>query len=283
MTAERGFGGLTVLTLESRRAAEQATLIARFGGAPLVAPALREVPLESQTDALAFAEALIAGRIDAVVLLTGVGTRVLVNAVSERLPRERFLEALRRTRVVARGPKPLAVLRELQVPVWVAAAEPNTWREILIAIDGKRDEFHLAGAHVAVQEYGVSNPDLLHALRERGAIVTAVPIYQWALPDDTEPLEQAVAAICRGDVHVVLLTSGVQLAHLFQVAERQTQAAVLRDALQRVVIASVGPTTSEEIRRRGLEPDVEASHPKMGMLVTEAAAHSAGILARKRR
>jgi uroporphyrinogen-III synthase len=41
-----------------------------------------------------------------------------------------------------------------------------------------------------------------------------------------------------------------------------------------MVVASIGPTTSDELRRRGVPPDLEASRPKMGVLVTEAAAQA---------
>ena len=122
------FHGLRVLTLESRRATELATLITTYGGQPLVAPALREVPLESNTEALAFADALTRGDLDVVIFLTGVGARALVAVVEPRYPRDVFAAALARTKVVVRGPKPLAVVRELQVPVWVTVPEPNTWR-----------------------------------------------------------------------------------------------------------------------------------------------------------
>src|SRR5262245_9915464 len=44
-----GFAGLRVLALESRRASEIEELIATYGGKPVVAPALREVPLDSNT------------------------------------------------------------------------------------------------------------------------------------------------------------------------------------------------------------------------------------------
>ena len=53
------FNGLRVLSLESCRATELASLITTFGGRPLVAPALREVPLESNTALFEFAAALI--------------------------------------------------------------------------------------------------------------------------------------------------------------------------------------------------------------------------------
>jgi uroporphyrinogen-III synthase len=277
------FEGLSVLTLESRRSAEQATLIQRFGGTPLVAPSMREVPLSTQGEAIAFVHKLVDGQFDCVVLLTGVGTRALAAVAAEQGVRDAFVAALGHVRVVARGPKPLTVLRELNVPVWLTAPEPNTWREVISAIDAASQSFSIRRARVAVQEYGVSNPNLLEALRDRGAVVTTVPIYEWALPEDVGPLRLAVNAVLAGGVQVLVLTSGVQLAHLWQVAKEMGQEERLRDALARVVIASIGPTTTEEIRRRGLAPDLEASHPKMGVLITETAVRAREIFEQKAR
>src|SRR6266568_712839 len=172
------FDGLRVLALESRRALEVASVISTYGGTPIVAPALREVPLESNAEALAFAAALLRGELDIVIFLTGVGTRALVSAVEQVCSREDFVSALARTSVVARGPKPLAVLREMQVPVWIAVPEPNTWREVLGAMDARAGERPLRGARVAVQEYGVSSVELLEGLEARGAEVSRVPVYR---------------------------------------------------------------------------------------------------------
>ena len=259
-----------------------ATLVATFGGQPTIAPALREVPLESNTQALRFAAALVDGEFDLTIFLTGVGTRALVSAVDASYPRETLAAALGRTRVVARGPKPVAVLRELGVPIWALAPEPNTWREVIAAIEAKADEYGLAGARVAVRSTGVANLDLLEGLRTRGAVVTSVPVYRWALPDDLRPLEDAVAAIARGDVDVMLFTTGVQVVHLWQVVQRMGLEEDVRRGLARAVIASIGPTTSEELRHHGLSPDIEASHSKIGFLVREAAENQARILAVKR-
>jgi len=205
--AQPTFQGLRVLVLESRRSREMAALVSTYGGRPVVAPALREVPLESNPEALAFADALIRGEFDIVILLTGVGTRALLDVVEQTRPRDAFVAALAKTKVVARGPKPLAVLRELQVQVWVAAPEPNTWREVLAALDAKVGEQSLRGQRVAVQEYGVSNPDLLQGLEARGARVTRVPVYRWALPEDLEPLRSAVTLVTRGEVDAAIFTS----------------------------------------------------------------------------
>jgi len=274
------FQGLTVLTLESRRGQEMSRLIETYGGKPLHAPAMREVPLSSNLEALKFVEALLEGKLDAVVFLTGVGARAISNLLEGVHPTEKFFEALRKVSVVARGPKPVAVLREWKVPVTLTAPEPNTWREVLQAIDDNK--LDLRDKHVAVQEYGVSNPELLEGLRERGVHVMPVPVYQWDLPEDKAPLRAAVNSIIARQIGVALFTTGVQVNHLFQIGEQVGKKQALKAGLENVVKASIGPTTSEVLRSYGLSIDLEASHPKMGLLVKEAAEQSQALLQRNR-
>jgi uroporphyrinogen-III synthase len=273
-----------VLILESRRSRELGLIVTAYGGQPVVAPSMREVPLESNAEAIAFADDLIAGEFDVVILLTGVGTRALLDVVQRTYgTRKKFIDALMQTIVVVRGPKPLAVMRELQVPVAVVAPEPNTWREVLAALDEKKSELSLDGLSVAVQEYGASNPDLLAGLEVRGARVTRVPIYQWALPEDLTPLQNAVRSIAAGDLDVALFTTGTQMVHLMKVAEMLQLQDAVRSSLQRMVVCSIGPTTSEELRRHTIHVDLEASHPKMGFLAREAAEQAGDLLDRKSR
>ena len=277
-----GFAGLRVLSLESRRAPEMAKLIATFGGNATVAPSMREVPIESNTDAQSFTRALLAGGFDLLILLTGVGTRALTRVAETVCSREEFICALRRLPVVARGPKPMAVLKELEVPVALAVPEPNTWRELLAALDGNPETLPIQGKRVAVQEYGASNPELLAGLSERGAQVTRVPVYEWALPEDTGPLRAAVTSIANGNVDVAVFTTSVQVVHLLKIAEEMHLAEKIRGAFGKILVGSIGPVTSEALREHDLPVDFEPSHPKMGFLVNELAQRSAELLQRKR-
>ncbi len=279
--AHASFDGLRVLSLESRRAKEVEKLIRTYGGEPFVVPAMREVPIESNHQALAFADDLIQGNFDLVIFFTGVGVRALLNIVETKHPREEFLQALRSVRIAARGPKPQAALKELKVPVTVTAAEPNTWHELMQGIDAEFGTT-LSNMRVAVQEYGASNPEFLSALTERCREVTKVPVYQWALPEDLRPLRECVLGISKGNVDVVLFMTAVQIIHLFQVAEIMNCQQELRTGLQSMVVISIGPTTSEELAHYGLTPDFEPSRPKMGFLVNEAAQYSGKVLRQKR-
>jgi uroporphyrinogen-III synthase len=274
------FAGLRVAAFESRMAEQMIQLIERYGGRPLVAPSMREVPLEENADVLRFGERLLAGEFDLVILLTGVGTRFMLKVLDSRWPREQTLAALGKTITVVRGPKPLAVLRENNLQPTISVPEPNTWRDLIKALDDLGRS--LKGMSVAVQEYGVPNVELLKALEARGAIVTRVPVYQWRLPEDTGPLTDAVHAVLRGEVDVVLFTNAVQVDHVLQMAERLGSVDRFRAALSRIVVSAVGPIVAERLRRYELPVDFEPSHPKMGIHVKETSARAAVILLRKR-
>ncbi len=256
--SQEGFSGLRVLTLESRRAQEMAKLIANAQGRPVIAPSMREVPIESNTHALEFVSRLLAGRLDMVIFLTGVGTRI------------------------ARGPKPAAVLREMEVPISLLVPEPNTWRELLRALDENPESLAVRDRRVAVQEYGVSNPELLAGLSERGASVTCVPVYKWMLPEDTGPLRAAITALILDEIDAAMFTSSAQVRHLLQVATEMGVRDNVLQAFARIVVASIGPMTSEELDQHGIAVDIEPTHPKMGFFVRETADRSAALLKEKR-
>ncbi|NYF78338.1 uroporphyrinogen-III synthase [Granulicella arctica] len=279
--AHASFNGLRVLSLESRRAKEVSKLIRTYGGDPFVVPSMREIPLESNTQALEFAGHLMAGKFDLVIFFTGVGVRALLDIVATRHSREDFLTSLRAVKIAARGPKPVAALRDVNVPITVTAAEPSTWHELMSAIDAEFGD-SLSEFHVAVQEYGASNPEFLAELTMKCAAVTKVPVYQWALPEDIRPLRECVLGIASGNVDVILFMTAVQVIHLFQVAEQMGCEDDLRAGLASIVVVSIGPTTTEELAHYKVIPDFEPSRPKMGFIVNEAAQYAYKVLERKR-
>lgn len=279
MNEGKGFRGLRVASFESRMADEMTRLITRYGGVPLVAPSMREIPLQDNTEVLQFGEHLLAHQFDMVILLTGVGTRTMVEVLQTRHPLETIKAALARVSLVARGPKPIAALKELDLTPAIAVPEPNTWRDILQALDARKT---LAGLRIAVQEYGISNTELLEALRERGALVSRIPVYRWALPEDTAPLRKVLDEIFADKVDVVLITNAVQVDHVIQLLEQGKQVERVRRVIRRMVVASIGEIASERLRSYDLPVDLEPSHPKMGILVKETSEQAQALLQVKR-
>lgn len=270
METTSGLGGRRVALLEARMSAEMAAMIRRFGGEPVNAPAVRELPLDSHVVVGAFINGLAQHNFDLVIFLTGVGAKALFEE-AERLGRlPELLAALPSVTVVCRGPKPVAVLKRREVPIALTAREPHTTAELLEALTG----LDLAGKGIALIHYGERTTPLTDALRARGAQLTELCLYEWRLPEDIAPLEDILQRLIGGDVEAVAFTSQIQVRHLLQIANESGQAEALKTALNhRVVVASIGPTCTATLVEFGVSPVVVPEHPKMGHLVAALAKH----------
>ncbi len=273
-----GFNGLRVLSFESRRAQEIAQLIRNNGGIPVVAPSTREVQTPSEEERQAIQQ-ILSDKFHAIIFMTGVGARAITQAAEAICSRVQLFAALSRTRIVVRGPKPAAVMREFGVPITLTVPEPNTWREVVRAIDENPDKIRLRDRSVAVQEHGEPSPELYAALRERGAEVVPIRVYRWELPEDLNPLKNAISGLAEKKFDIVIFTSSVQFVHAFRIAKEMDLSNQFLGGLQHAMVASIGPTCSETLRDNGVQIDLEASHPKMGFLVREAAEKSTHLAA----
>jgi uroporphyrinogen-III synthase len=269
--------GLRVLTLESRKAQDMAALILREQGIPINAPSVRERPLEDNSIAFQFVDRLEAGEFDMVICMTGVGVAFLRDVVTTRMPVERLVAALSKVTIVARGPKPIAILKPMGVVVHVAIPEPNTWKEVVEAVAARPER------RIAIQQYGRPNPEMDAALVGLGATVTPFALYRWDLPLDIGPLQSAARQLAASEVDVVLFTSSIQLDHLLLVAQDLGIEAEVRDSLaRRTVNASIGPVMTGALESAGLPVDIVPHHPKMWALVKAASLETEAAMARKR-
>ncbi len=243
-----------------------------------MAPALREVPIQDNPTLVRFGTSLIDGQVDILILMTGIGTTTLFDILRSRHPLSSIMAGLKQTAIVARGPKSVAALKTLGLTPTLTVPEPNTWGEVVSTLDEYRP---VKGLRVAVQEYGMSNTDLLEALKQRGAAVFPVPIYRWALPEDTGPLKRVLDEIIAGNIRVMLVTNAAQADHVMQLLEQAGLTVQFKEACRKMIVASIGPTASERLRHYDLPIDFEPSRPKMGVLVKETAEQAYHLLQAK--
>lgn len=261
--------GKTIAITEARRAAELASLITKLGGIPYSAPAVREVPRRDQRPALDVLDRICRGEVLAIIFLTGVGTRAFFGLAAGGGKREALLKALQGMFVAARGPKPIAVLREGGVRIDLVPKEPTS-EGLLSALADQE----LRGKVVAVQLYGEENPFLVEGLRARGATVLEIPLYEWALPEDQEPLVRLIHDLIDGRIDIVAFTSSPQIKHLFAVAERLGLRDQLLETLRdKVTVAVIGPVSRTALAEHGIVPQVEPEKGTMGALVHAIAAN----------
>lgn len=272
---------MRICAFESRRGEEMRSLIERQGGEAIIAPSLREIPLEENQEVFDFTRRLLAEDFQLVIFLTGVGARTLLETAESQFSREEILTALRLCRIAVRGPKPLAVMREWKVEVHTLAPEPNTWRELMGALEKNHELTH--GKRVALQEYGVPSTELHEALRKSGAELTTVSVYRWGLPEDLNPLRNAIRQIIVGETDCLMFTSAQQIQHVLMIAEAEEVREEFLNAARKCLIASIGPTTTETLKELGLGVDLEPEHPKMGHLVKVVMERGEALLPLKKR
>ncbi len=271
------FGGLKVLSLETRRGAEMATLIENYGGVATTAPSMREDRQDISERLSDFAARVrVAPERQILVCMTGIGTRLFFQDLQKYAPD--VYAQLQDIQLVSRGTKPTQALKALGF-VPVTAARPHTYREVQDTLQS----MNLGGQHVTILEYGESTPaPLLAALVEEGAAVYPVSVYRCLPPQDPGPLQAAVRGVIANEYQVLLLSSGTQAVHFLSCARELGVETELRRALRGMVIASIGPACSEALGELRLTFDLEANPHKMGILVRAAAERAAGLLERKR-
>jgi uroporphyrinogen-III synthase len=265
--------GRTIAVLEARMGDAVSTMFEREGATVFRAPALLEQAIEAGPEVGKWVDTLVAGGYDVVVFLTGVGAARVLDEVARLGRLDEVREALVRTTVVARGPKPLAALNRRGVAATVTVPEPWTTRE---SIETLR-RISLAGARVALVHYGERSAPLSDAIVTAGAALDELCVYEWQMPPDVTPLEGLVDAVVEGRIDAVVFTSQVQVRHLLAIAARSGRTADMVDALNtRTVTASIGPTCSAALVERGVAPHLEPTRPKLGPLVERVVTHFAG-------
>jgi uroporphyrinogen-III synthase len=253
-----------IAILESRLGEQLADLVKQRGGVPFHAPALAELPDLDPQKIAALVRSLEEKPARLFVFQTGVGTRALFSALDALGQTRLFLSFLEKAVVAARGPKPTGALRSRGVRIDRSAADPFTTTEVLASIG----DLALKGERVIIQRYGTANAELDRALEARGAQVTEIPTYRWSLPSDTQPLESLIGALERGEMHAAVFTNAEQVRNLFAVAQKLNKKDSLEKALNRTLVASIGPVASAALRDFSIKVGLESRPPKLGALMS---------------
>ena len=258
----RTLRGRTVALLEGRQRGELAHMVLRLGGTPVSAPAVRERP--TGIDAGPVLARLIAGEFPYVIVLTGAGASALFAEADRRGLRDPVRQAMASLRIVTRGPKPQTALKRYELSASISTAKPHTTQDLLDALAG----VPLEGVPVLLLHYGEMNAAFTDALKERGARVEDLCLYEWTLPDDVEPLRRLVRQIVAGEIDALLFTSQIQFRYLIDIAREADAAADLLGALNdRVIVGAVGPVCAAALVAGGVVPDVLPASPNSASLV----------------
>jgi uroporphyrinogen-III synthase len=253
-----------IAILESRLGEQLSDLVKKRGGVPFHAPALAELPDLDPEKIRALVQSLEQQPAKLFIFQTGVGTRALFAVLDTLRLSGNFLQMLEKAIVAARGPKPTGALRARGVRIDRSAADPFTTKEVLLSVG----DVPVEKSRVIIQRHGSVNIELDRALEARGAQVAEIPTYRWALPADTTPLESLVGALERGEIDAAVFTNAEQARNLFAVAAKLDREASLKTALNRTLVASIGPVASAALRELSVNVGLESKPPKLGALMS---------------
>jgi uroporphyrinogen-III synthase len=253
----------TIAILENRIGEQMADLVRKYGGKPVCAPALAEIPDIDPAHITHLLDGWTASPPDYFIFQTGVGVKALFAATDGLGLTEQLLDRLKAARIVARGPKPTAALRSRNVRIDAGAKDPFTTAEVLAELDLAT----LPGKRIVVQRYGETNWELQNTLEASGAEVIEIATYRWALPANIEPLIQLMDALERHEIDAVAFTSASQATNLFTVAKQTGREAALKDNLNQALVASIGPVCTAALGKLGVKVDIEADPPKLGPFI----------------
>lgn len=256
--------GFVVGVTADRRWSEQAELLRRRGAEVLHGPSIATAYLASDDVLRAATTAVIARPPAYLAATTGIGIRAWFEAAQCWGLGDELLDALRDTRIVARGPKAAAIVQAAGLPVWRSAANEQMDQLLAHLLAEPLD-----GALVAVQLYGMPAPEVTLALAQAGAEVLEIPVYEWRSPDDPGPALRLAQAAIDGRVHAVTFTAAPAVTNLFALATEAGLDERLRDAFNRkgVVSACVGPVCARGALESGIVAPLVPDVGRLGLMV----------------
>lgn len=257
--------GVRVGVTADRRWEEQSELLRRRGAEVLHGPTLVTVDLSLEEPLRRATMALVDQPPDVVVVTTGIGLRLWLEAASGWGLDDRLKAALSHGDVLARGAKAASMARRAGLEVaWRAPRE--TMDEVVNHVAAGC----AGGRRVAVQLFGPESHPSTAALRALAGELVEVPVYRWRLPDDMTPARRLVDATVAGDLDAVTFTSQPAVHHLVRIAESTGQVDALRRSFNTgVVAACIGPVCAEAAREEGIEAPVWPDPPRLVAMVRQ--------------
>jgi uroporphyrinogen-III synthase len=239
--------GRRIALPETREAERLALMLQEQGAETVSCPLVAIVDVADPAPVQAWLRRFIETPFDDLVLLTGEGLRRLHGTAHRTGFEEAFLGALAAPRKITRGPKPARALRELGLAPDLRAEEPTT--EGIIKLLSQND---LHKRKIGVQVYPGASTRLVDFLQGTGAIPDAVVPYAYASQAEDERVAALIDEMAGGRIDVIAFTSAPQVKRLFDVARATGREENLPAALQKAIVAAIGPVVSAELARHGV-------------------------------
>jgi uroporphyrinogen-III synthase len=194
---------------------------------------------------------------------TAIGVRAWMSEAESHGLGDALVDALRGSKVVARGPKAAGAVHAAGLEVaWRASSETLAELRDTLLDEG------VAGLRIAFQRDGGDFDTTPGDLRAAGAEVVEIPVYRWQLPEDRRPALRLAEAAIEERVQAITFTSGPALRNLLAIARDEGLGDKLLQAFAGPVTAvCVGPVCAATARRQGIERTATPLRSRLGPMI----------------
>ncbi len=245
-------GKTVALTRPAGQAEEAGRLIAEKGGIPYYIPAIEIKGLSNFKPIKKFLTELYSGQVDYVILMSTNGVKYLFSALESLKQTSQLKEGLAKAFVIAVGPRTAEALRECDVRVDLVPLKYSS--EGLIECLQEKD---LKGKRIRIPRTSNATPTLTDKLREKGADVEEIYVYESGLPVDEKLKAKFYEDLTGGKIDAIVFGSGLSAKNIFKMLSEKVPMESLRKLVNaKVTTVAIGPTTAEALQEMNVKVDV---------------------------
>ncbi len=245
-------GKTVALTRPAGQAEEAGKLIEEKGGVPYYIPAIEIKALTNFTPIKKFITELEKGKVDYVILMSTNGVKYLFSIAESLKQTSQLKVGLSKTFVIAVGPRTAQALEEHRVKVGLVPMKYSS--EGLIECLNSKE---LSGKKIRIPRTSNATPILSEKLKEMGADVEEIYVYESGLPVDAELKDRFFQDLTSGKIDAIVFGSGLSAKNIFQMLTEKAPVDKLRSIINdKVTTVAIGSTTAEALTEMGVKVDV---------------------------
>ena len=180
------------------------------------------------------------------------GVKYLFSAAETLKQTGDLKDGLGKAFVIAVGPRTAQALEEYRIRVDLVPLEYSS-EGLIECLQGRQ----VSGKKIRIPRTSNATPILTEKLKEMGAYVEEVYVYESGLPMDEKLKEKFYEDLTSGKIDAIVFGSGLSAKNIFKMLSEKAPMETLRSIINtKVTTVAIGPTTAEALKEMDVKVDV---------------------------
>jgi uroporphyrinogen-III synthase len=245
-------GKTIALTRPAGQAEEAGKLIIEMGGVPYYIPAIEIKGLSNFAPVNNFVTELCNDQVDFVILMSTNGVKYLFEATQTLKQTGQLTEGLGKAFVIAVGPRTAEALQERRIRVDLVPTKYSS-EGLIECFQGRS----ILGKKIRIPRTSNATPTLTEKLKEMGADVEEIYVYESGLPLDEKIKTKFNQDLTNGKIDAIVFGSGLSAKNIFKMLSEKASMEKLRSIIEeKVTTVAIGPTTAAALKEMDIKVNV---------------------------